>query len=74
MLGSGLLREGLVDRLHLILAPTLVGPGGVAAFPWPAPLGSLNAACPDGLRDWELIDEPRRIGKDTWITLEPGGA
>jgi len=74
VLGSGLLREGLVDRLHLILAPTLVGTGGVAAFPWPAPLGSLNAACPDGLRDWELIDEPRRIGKDTWITLEPGGA
>ena len=67
VLGAGLLEAGLVDRLYLIVAPRLIGPEGVPALP---------LAEPDGwpLKDWEQIGEPRRLGSDTWITLEPGGS
>jgi len=70
VLGAGLLHAGLVDRLYLIVAPRLIGPEGVPALPLekaPAPAGPRSS-------DWEQIGEPRRVGNDTWITLEPGGA
>ena len=70
VLGAGLLHAGLVDRLYLIVAPRLIGPGGVPALPLeeaPPQAGPLSP-------DWEQIREPRRVGDDTWITLEPVGA
>lgn len=58
-LGAGLLREGLVDRLYVFLAPTLMGADGVPAFPGEAVRGG-------GLRLGAL----RGIGADTLLTLD----
>lgn len=55
---AGFLDAGLVDRMHLLLAPTLLGSGGVAG---------LVPAQPSG---WERV-EVRALGSDTMITLQP---
>ena len=73
---SGLLTEGLVDRLYLIVAPKLIGPEGVSAFQWvensgasAPPQFSKDSGGP--IRDWMLGEEPRRLGEDLWMVMEP---
>lgn len=59
-LGAALLRAGLVDRLHLFLAPLLIGGDG------PALLGSLGVErLSEALRPREL--EVRRAGDDLLV-------
>jgi diaminohydroxyphosphoribosylaminopyrimidine deaminase / 5-amino-6-(5-phosphoribosylamino)uracil reductase len=61
-LGAGLLRQGLVDRLLLFLAPSLLGVQGVPAFPVQetrrAPLRLVGVS---------------ELGGDTLLTLDRGG-
>jgi hypothetical protein len=55
---------GFLDRLYIILVPRLLGEDGVPGFPGapgPAPGG------------WTLCEDPRRMGKDVWMALEPEG-
>lgn len=61
VLGSSLLRSGVVDRLYLVHAPVLLGEGGVPGFP-----GALQGR-------WRLGEPPRRLGEDLWTALEPDG-
>lgn len=74
IVGRGLLERGLVDRIYLILAPIFLGPGGVPGFP---PEVALPSAVAEPLEDdpvpWEWAEEPRRIGSDLWMVLEPRG-
>ncbi|MCA9738037.1 MAG: bifunctional diaminohydroxyphosphoribosylaminopyrimidine deaminase/5-amino-6-(5-phosphoribosylamino)uracil reductase RibD [Gemmatimonadetes bacterium] len=59
-LGTSLLAEGRVDRLHLFLAPRFLGPLGTPAFG--------EALTPSG---WRPVEEPRTLGRDLLLTLEP---
>lgn len=72
-LAASLLRERLVDRLYLVVAPRLLGPAGAPAFSW-GDQGSrasrTREARPAG--EWEWIEEPRRLGRDIWTVLERG--
>lgn len=61
-LGASLLREQLVDRLYLFIAPRVLGGAGVAAYAADADQLDWNeftAACP-----------PAAFGSDTLITLD----
>lgn len=71
VLASALLEQGLVDRIHLVLAPVFLGAQGVPAFPGigaaPSPgeldrLGEGNA--------WRPHPEVRAFGPDLWLTLD----
>lgn len=61
-LADALLRERRVHRLHLFVAPTTLGAGGVPAFPADA----------EALRwdDFEQVAAPQQHGRDTLITLD----
>lgn len=59
-LASSLLREGLVHRLYLFIAPIFLGERGVPAF---------ADAGPSSLEDWEVADR-QAVGRDTLIVLE----
>jgi len=60
-LATGLLNAGLVDRLHLVIAPVFFGPTGVPAF-------SGVRGGPGGA--WTPSQAPRTFGVDHWITLD----
>ena len=66
-LGASLLAQGLVDRLYLFVAPVVIGPGGVEAFPSLAKAGSEVAGAFAG---WRKRLEPVRFGNDTLIALD----
>jgi diaminohydroxyphosphoribosylaminopyrimidine deaminase/5-amino-6-(5-phosphoribosylamino)uracil reductase len=63
-LAGALLDAGLVDRLVAYVAPSLLGPTAVAAFPV-APVRTLAAA-----RRFTLVDVAR-LGDDVRLTYEP---
>jgi len=61
-LSASLLRQGLLDRLYLLVAPHAIGVGGIAAF-----------ADDVGGVDWgafSLSSPPAAFGPDTLITLD----
>lgn len=67
VLAASLLAGDLVDRIHLFLAPRLIGAGGVPAFPMdPGGVG------PRHLRDWQSRLDPVRFGDDTLVVLDRG--
>lgn len=59
---SSLLRDGLLQRMHLIYAPRAFGKAGVPAFP------DLEGA-PEIWRAWRPA-RSRRLGRDTLLVLE----
>ncbi len=60
---ASLLADGLVDRLHLFVAPRLAG-GGISWMPGPGP-GRMKDAIP-------LVDlAVRRVGRDLLVTARP---
>lgn len=59
VLASALVGGGRARRLYAFLAPTVLGPGAVPAFP-----GLLA-----GTR-WSLAADPVRLGDDTFLTLD----
>jgi diaminohydroxyphosphoribosylaminopyrimidine deaminase / 5-amino-6-(5-phosphoribosylamino)uracil reductase len=61
VLASALLDAGLVDRLHLLLAPRFLGPELVPAFP------GIHPRPGDG---WRPTREPTQLGADLWISLD----
>ena len=70
VLAASLLREGLVDRLYLFVAPVVIGESGVPAFPG----GRPGACTPDALvsTGWKSPVRPSRFGNDTLIVLDRG--
>lgn len=58
--GASLLRQGLVEQLHLLIAPKALG-GGVPAFP--PDLGPLS------LDAFRPVGSPRYLGRDTHIVF-----
>lgn len=70
VLAASLLREELVDRLYLFIAPVIVGEGGVPAFP----MGQPGERAPETLRfrGWKSVIDPSRFGNDTLIVLDRG--
>ena len=57
---SALLEEGLVHRLHLLIAPRFLGDGGVPAF---------EGVPPSGESDW-IVSGRHRLGGDSMIVFE----
>lgn len=57
-IGSALLAQGLVQRMHLYYAPRVFGNAGVPAF---------DSALPDA--EWKIV-ELRQLGPDVLITLD----
>lgn len=68
VLAASLLREELVDRLYLFVAPVVVGEGGVPAFP----VGQPAERAPEKFefRGWQSVIDPSRFGNDTLIVLD----
>lgn len=68
VLGSALLREGLVHRLYLYVAPRILGEDAVPAFVGPFEEGPLEG--------WALIESRsvRRDGLLVWEAPAPAGA
>lgn len=58
-LAAGLLAQGLVDRVHWLIAPALIG--GAAAVP------SIGGGGPLDLSGWHF-DDVRRVGDDVYLT------
>jgi diaminohydroxyphosphoribosylaminopyrimidine deaminase / 5-amino-6-(5-phosphoribosylamino)uracil reductase len=54
-LAAALLRDGLVNRIHLFVAPLLLGPGAVPAFPVAAPLDGWRCVAADRCGDDALL-------------------
>lgn len=67
VLGASLLAQELVDRLYLFVAPVVIGPGGVEAFPSPTSVGGDAVGSFAG---WRQRLEPTRFGNDTLIVLD----
>lgn len=63
---SSLLRDGSVDRLHLLTAPIFLGSEGVAAFD-PAELVGANLE-----ERWRQFGDPKSFGEDLWVSYERG--
>ncbi len=61
-LASGLIREGLVQRLYLFEVPVSLGELGVPAFP--------DAPDPPDGPGWRVVGEPIRIGADVLLTYD----
>jgi diaminohydroxyphosphoribosylaminopyrimidine deaminase/5-amino-6-(5-phosphoribosylamino)uracil reductase len=59
---SSLMTLGFLDRLYVILVPRFLGDEGVPGFPGASDLAPGS---------WVLAEEPRRLGKDVWMVLEP---
>ena len=74
-IGSEFLALGMVDRLYLIVAPKLIGSGGVPAFRWADDSQGAASSNDTGWRStvarWRLVEEPRMLGDDVWMVLEP---
>ena len=70
VLAASLLREGLVDRLYLFVAPVVIGERGVPAFP----TGQTGSRAPEAVRfeGWKSVTDPSRFGNDTLIVLDRG--
>jgi diaminohydroxyphosphoribosylaminopyrimidine deaminase / 5-amino-6-(5-phosphoribosylamino)uracil reductase len=85
IVARALLSQGLVDRMHLALAPRFLGPQAVPAFG--ADVGISTAGGPPGgdpvagpggegggwREGWTYSDAPRQLGADLWLTLEREG-
>jgi diaminohydroxyphosphoribosylaminopyrimidine deaminase/5-amino-6-(5-phosphoribosylamino)uracil reductase len=63
---GALFEAGLVDRIVAYVAPSLLGPRGVPAFPQPDP-GTLADAA-----EWRLVSATT-LGDDVRLEYEPGG-
>lgn len=63
-LGAALLEAGLVDRLHLFLAPMLLGGDGVAA------IGPLGLPTPGDAGRW-VVESLERVGEDVELVARP---
>ena len=57
---SALLAQGLVHRLHLLIAPRFLGDEGVTAF---------AGVPPSAAGDW-VVSSRRRLGLDSMIVFE----
>lgn len=70
VLAASLLREGLVDRLYLFVAPVVIGESGIPAFP----VDRTGDCTPDALafKGWKSPVRPSRFGNDTLIVLDRG--
>lgn len=85
ILAGALLSQGLVDRIHLALAPRFLGPLAVAAFgtgPGHPATGdhargerapTVGRAGEGWMADWTYSRAPRQLGPDVWLTLEREG-
>jgi diaminohydroxyphosphoribosylaminopyrimidine deaminase/5-amino-6-(5-phosphoribosylamino)uracil reductase len=63
VLAGRLLAADLVDRVHAVVAPLLLGEGAVMAF------GSLPGTPLEGARRWHMV-ERRALGEDQLLTLD----
>ncbi len=63
-MAASLLDDDLVSRLHLLLAPRILGAGGVPAF-------DGIASAPDAA--WTVVADPLILGQDILITFDPVG-
>jgi diaminohydroxyphosphoribosylaminopyrimidine deaminase / 5-amino-6-(5-phosphoribosylamino)uracil reductase len=63
VLGGALLSRGLVDRIHVALAPRFLGSGAVPAFPLAEGGGSVPG-------EWHPAHPPELLGRDVWLTLD----
>ena len=70
VLGASLLAQGLVDRVYLFVAPTLIGADGGDAFP---PGASEAGPSVPSLEGWRQRLDPTRFGRDTLIILDREG-
>ncbi len=61
-LGASLLRQGLATRLFLFVAPFVLGPGGVPAFP--------DVALPGLWEGWAPAYPPELFGRDVLLTYD----
>ena len=70
VLAASLLREGLVDRLYLFVAPVIIGESGVPAFP----VDRTGDCTADALefKGWKSPVRPSRFENDTLIVLDRG--
>jgi diaminohydroxyphosphoribosylaminopyrimidine deaminase/5-amino-6-(5-phosphoribosylamino)uracil reductase len=57
---ASFLASGLAQRLYVLLAPRLLGPDAVPAFP---EVGAANTS-------WSLAEPPRAFGDDTLLVLD----
>jgi diaminohydroxyphosphoribosylaminopyrimidine deaminase / 5-amino-6-(5-phosphoribosylamino)uracil reductase len=64
-LHGALLAAGLVNRLIVYVAPTVIGPGGLPAFPQPAPDALAEAD------RWQLLSSTT-LGDDVRLEYQPG--
>jgi diaminohydroxyphosphoribosylaminopyrimidine deaminase/5-amino-6-(5-phosphoribosylamino)uracil reductase len=63
---GALFEAGLVDRIVAYVAPNLLGPRGVPAFPQPDPSTLADAA------EWRLVSATT-LGEDVRLEYQPGG-
>jgi diaminohydroxyphosphoribosylaminopyrimidine deaminase/5-amino-6-(5-phosphoribosylamino)uracil reductase len=63
-LASALATADRVDRLHLLMAPLLLGEAGVPAFP--------GSVCPAAARGWRPVGPPVSLGSDVLLTYDRG--
>lgn len=61
---SGLAAAQCIHRLHLLVAPVLLGEEGVPAFPGILP--------PDAMGGWEPVCPPQALGRDVLLTYDRG--
>lgn len=64
-LGTALVDQGLVHRIHLLMALQVFGDEGVPAFPGTPAAGAWA--------HWEVAQPPRMLGKDLHLVLDRGG-
>ena len=62
---GALLGAGLVDRVVAYVAPRILGPDAIPAFPQPGPTAIADAA------DWRLL-AATSLGDDVRLDYEPG--
>jgi diaminohydroxyphosphoribosylaminopyrimidine deaminase / 5-amino-6-(5-phosphoribosylamino)uracil reductase len=63
-LASALATADRVDRLHLLMAPLLLGEAGVPAF--------AGSVCPAAARGWRPVAPPVPLGADVLLTYDRG--
>ncbi len=68
---ASLIEGGLVDRIHLFLAPVVVGAGGVPAFPLKrSAAGASSAPFAPSFGRWRSAARPTALGDDALIVLD----